>query len=71
MVRIDSSMYREYVTYSKNGVPMVYAHLSKALYGMLRADLQFYKRLRSDSEDRGFVFNPQYPCVYNKMADGA
>ena len=48
MVRIDPSMYQGYVTYSKNGVPMLYVRLSKALYDMLRADLLFYKRLRSD-----------------------
>ena len=71
MVRIDPSMYREYVTYSKNGVPMLYVRLSKALYGMLRAALLFYKRLRSDLEDRGFVVKPYDPFVANNMVDGA
>ena len=71
VVRIDPSMYREYVMYSKNGLPMLYLRLSKALYGMLRAALLFYKRLRSDLEDRGFVVNPYDPCVANKMVDGA
>ena len=47
-VRIDPSMYQKYVTYSKIGVPMMYVRLSKALYGMLRDALLFYKRLRSD-----------------------
>ena len=46
MVRIDPSMYREYITYSKNGVLMLYAFLSKALYGMLRDILLLYKCLR-------------------------
>ena len=54
MVRIDPSMYLKYVTYSNNGVPILYVHLSKALYGMLRADLMFYKRISSDLEGRGF-----------------
>ena len=49
---------------------MLYVCLSNALYGMLRADLLFYKSLRSDLEDRGFVFNPYDPCVANKMLDG-
>ena len=70
MVRIEPSMYREYVTYSKNGVPMLYVCLSKALYGMMRAALLFYKRLRSDLEDMGFVVNPYDPCVANNMVDG-
>ena len=71
VVSIDPSMYRKYVTYSKNGVPMLYVCLYKALYGMLRAALLFYKRLRSYLEDRVFVVNPYYPCVANKMVDGA
>ena len=45
VVRIDPALYREYVTYSANRVPTLYTRLSKALYGMLRAALLFYKRL--------------------------
>ena len=71
MARTEPSMYREYVTYSKNGVPMLYVCLSKVLYGMLRTDLLFYKRLRNDLEDRGFVVNPYDPYVTNKMVYGA
>ena len=70
MVRIDPALYREYVTYSANGVPMLYARLSKALYGMLRAVLLFYERLRSTLEDMGFKVNPYNPCVANKMVEG-
>ena len=70
MVRIDPALYREYVTYSANGVPMLYVRLSKALYGMLRAALLFYKRLRSTLEEMGFEINPYDPCVANKMVNG-
>ena len=45
MVRIDPVLYLEYVTYSVNGVQMLYVRLSKTIYGMLRAALLFYKRL--------------------------
>ena len=45
MVRLDPVLYQEYVTYSANGVPMVYVRLFRALYGMLRANLLFCKRL--------------------------
>ena len=69
MVRIDPSLHREYVTYSANGVPMLYVRLSKALYGMLRAALLFYKRLRSTLEEMGFEVNPYDPCVANMMVD--
>ena len=44
-VRIDPMLYREYVTYSTKGVPMLYVRLSKALYGILHGALLFYKRL--------------------------
>ena len=71
VVRIDPYMYQEYVTYPKNGLTMLYVRLSKALYGMLRDALLFYKRLRSDLEDRGFVVKLYDPCVANKMVDGA
>ena len=43
MVQVDPAMYRKYVTYSPNGQAMMYVRLSKALYGMLRAALLFYK----------------------------
>ena len=68
-VKVDPSLYRKYVTTSKNGVPMLYVQLSKALYGMLRAALLFYMRLRSDLEDMEFKINPYDPCVGNKMVD--
>ena len=50
---------------------MLYVCLSKALYGMLRDALLFYKRIMSDLEDRGFVVNPYDPYVANNIVDGA
>ena len=49
---------------------MLYMRLSKALYGMLRAALLFYKRLQSMLKDMGFKVNPYNPCGVNMMADG-
>ena len=37
---------------------------------MLRTALLFYKRLRIDLENMGFVINPYDPCVANKMVNG-
>ena len=71
MVRVNPVLYRPYITYSKKGVTMLYVRLSKALYGMLRAALLFYKRLRKDLETMGFEVNPYDPCVANKMVNGA
>ena len=69
MVQVDPAMYRKHVTYSPNGQAMLYVKLNKALYGMLRAALLFYKRLRSDLENMGFEVNPYDPCVANKMVN--
>ena len=71
MVRIDPSLYRKYVTYSAKGTPMLYVRLSKALYVMLKAVLIFYKRLRFDLKEMGFVINPYDPCVANMMVNEA
>ena len=71
MVQVDPAMYRKYVTYSPNGQAMLYVRLSKTLYGMLRAALLFYKKLRSDLENMGFEVNPYDPCVANKMVNGS
>ena len=50
---------------------MLYVRFSKALYGILRATLLFYKRLRKDLENMGFELNPYDPCVANMMVNGA
>ena len=71
MVAVDPELYQKYVTYTSKGVPMIYVRLSKALYGMLRAALLFYKRLRSDLKNMGFVVNPYDPCVANRMVNGS
>ena len=50
---------------------MLYVRLSKALYGMRKAALAFYKKLRADLEEMGFEVNPYDPCVANKNIKGA
>ena len=70
MVQVEPAMYRKYMMYSPNGQAMLYVRLSKALYGMLRVALLFYKRLRSDLENKGFEVNPYDPCVANKVVNG-
>ena len=70
MVQVDPIMYRKYVTYSPNGKAMLSVRLSTSLYGMLRAALLFYKRLRSDLDHMGFGINPYDPFVANKIVNG-
>ena len=61
--------YKPYVTY-ENGIMVIYLEVTKALYGMLVSSLLFYRKLRKDLEDYGFVVNPYDPCVANKMVNG-
>ena len=70
MVQVYPIIYRNYVTYLPNGQAMLYFRFSKSLYGMLRADILFYKRLRSDLENMGLKINLHDPCVANNMVNG-
>ncbi len=42
----------------------------KAMYGLLRSALLFYKKLVADLESVGFKLNPYDPCVANKTING-
>jgi hypothetical protein len=66
MVHIAPQMYRKHITVDKKGTPVLYVKLQKALYGLMRASLLFYRKLRRELEDYGFVVNPYDPCVANK-----
>jgi hypothetical protein len=54
----------------EKGKPVLYARLNKALYGKLRAALQFYKKLVAKLESWGFKLNPYVRCVANKIING-
>ena len=71
MVQIDPQLYRKYVITSPKGQPMLYVKLNKALYGLLKSALLFYKKLVSELEDLGFKLNPYDPCVANRMVNGS
>ena len=69
-VKLQPELYQKYVITSKNGEPMLYVKLLKALYGLLRSALLFYKKLRGDLENMGFEINPYDPCVANMEING-
>ncbi len=54
------------ITNSK-GEPMLYVKLDKALYGLLKSALLFYKKLVTELESLGFKLNPYDPCVANHV----
>jgi hypothetical protein len=71
MVLIVPQIYCKHITMDKKGSPVLYVKLQKALYGLMRASLLFYRKLRKELEDFGFVVNPYNPCVANKdVGDG-
>ena len=71
VVPLERTMYWKYVTVGPTGEPIVYVRLLKALCGLLRSALLFYKKLRGDLESMGFEVNPYDPCVAKKMINGS
>ena len=46
------------MTADRKGMPIIYVKLQKALYGLMRASLLFYRKLRKEFEQYGLVINP-------------
>ena len=44
----------------------MYMKVQKALHGMLKSALLFYKKLREDLEKNGFKVNLYDPCITKK-----
>ena len=70
MVAIDPVLYGPYVITTARGEKLLYVKMLKAMYGLMRAALLFYLKLRSDLEEYGFVMNEYDPCIANKMVNG-
>ena len=67
---IAPDTYKKYMTRDRNGNPVLYVKLLKALYGLMEASLMFYQKLLKDLNAKGFVVNPYDPCVANKVING-
>ena len=70
MVVVDPSFYCYYITYDSKFQALLYVKMNKALYGLLKSALQFYKKFRSHIEAYGFKVNPYNPCVANADLNG-
>jgi hypothetical protein len=70
MVKTDPKLYRKYFVLEK-GRQVFYLRLQKALYGMMKSALLFYRKLVGELREMGFKLNPYDPCVANMMVDGA
>jgi hypothetical protein len=70
LVDINPKLYRPAVVL-ENRKKVLYVEVLKAIYGMLKAALLWYKTFRRELEDIGFIFNPYNPCVANKKVQGS
>ena len=48
MVTVALHIYRKYILRNKRGEPILYVKVQKAIYGMLKSALLFYKKLQHD-----------------------
>ena len=69
LVAMAPEIYADYVVY-ENGQKVLYVQMLKALYGMMKASLLYYKKFRKDIEGDGYEVNPYDPCVANKKING-
>ena len=69
LVDLAPEVYANYVTFEGKS-KVLYVHVLKAIYGMLRSAMLFYKKLKKDLESIGFKTNPYDPCVANRMVNG-
>ncbi len=68
MVKTNPKIYQQYVMLEK-GRSVLYLQLQKALYGMMKSALLFYRKLVSELQEMGFEINPYDPCVANKTVN--
>jgi hypothetical protein len=71
MVKVAPSLYRKYVTTNAKGISVLYVKLEKAVYGMMKSALLFYRKLVADLTSLGYTINPYDPCVANKTIKGS
>ena len=48
---------------------MLYVELYKSLYGLMRRALLFYRKLKKELTDYGFIMNGYEPCVGNEKTE--
>ena len=61
MIQIAPQVCRKYVTVDRKEMLILYVKLQKALYGLMRASLLFYRILCKELER--YRLNPYNPCV--------
>jgi hypothetical protein len=69
MIQIAPQVYRKYVMVDRKGTKILYGKLQKALYGLMRLGLLFYRKLRNEFEKYGLIVDSYNPCVANKTTE--
>ena len=62
LIEIAPKIYSGHIVY-KQGTKVIYVQALRALYGMLKAALLWYKKFKKDLKGIGFQFNPYDLCV--------
>ena len=71
MVQVAPNLTRKYITVSRKGMAILYVNMQKALNGLLRSALLFYRKLVANLKSDGFVLNQFGSCyVANKVVKG-
>ena len=63
MSMVDPDIYQNDVKTVQKGKTLLYVKVLKALYGLLKSALMFYKNIFKDLEAYGLKTNPYDPCV--------
>jgi len=69
LIEMHPEIYAPYAIKEKDKT-VLYLELMMAMYGMIKAPLLFYRKLRKELEADGFKINPYDICVANKMVNG-
>jgi hypothetical protein len=65
MIQIAPQVHRKYVTVDKKRTKLLYMKLQKTQYGVMRASLLYYRKLKKEFEAFGLQVNPYNPCMAN------
>jgi hypothetical protein len=69
LIQVAPEVYGPFAT-KENGITTLYLEILRALYGMIKSPLLFYRKLVKDLVSIGFVINPYDICVANQIVNG-
>jgi hypothetical protein len=72
MVQVNPAHYRKYFIYGKKNKALLYVKLSKAIYGLLKSAILFYKKFVNNLKnyESPYIIKPYIPCVANATIAG-